>query len=45
VRAAIEQVAAGWTSAEVVIALEQDGVRPQRSNFDPETAATRTDVS
>ena len=45
VRAAIEQVTANWTSAEVLIALEQDDVRAHRSNVDPETAATRTDVS
>ncbi|THI95747.1 hypothetical protein E7Z54_18240 [Nocardioides sp.] len=45
VRAAIERVSAHWTSAEVLLALEQDGVRAHRSNADPETAATRTDVS
>lgn len=31
VRAAIEQVTARWTSAEVLLALEQDGVRAHRS--------------
>lgn len=45
VRAAIEQVTARWTSTEVLIALEQDGVQAHRWDVDPETAATRTDAS
>jgi hypothetical protein len=43
-RAAIEQVTARWTSAEVLLALEQDDVQAHRAG-DPGTAATRTDVS